>query len=72
MAGPNCHIGTRSERNSRERSEDVSVLGEKSEGEALRNIINRNWKDFHVKHDNMSDLAVQQEDHSYGFSWKNL
>ena len=46
-------------RNSRERSEDVSILGRNAEGEALRNIINklfdeRNLRDLHLKHYHMS------------------
>ena len=45
--------------NSRERSEDVSILGRKAEGEALRNLINkvsdeRNLRDLQMKHYRMS------------------
>ena len=55
MARPNCHTGTRGVRDSRERSEEVSILGSKPDGEALQNIINklsdvRNLKDLHLKH----------------------
>ena len=44
---------------SRERSEDVSSLGKKSDGEALLKFINklsdvRNLKDLHLKHFHMS------------------
>ena len=44
---------------SRERTEDISGLGENSDGEALQKIINmlldvRNLKDFHLKHYHMS------------------
>ena len=46
-------------RDSREREEETSILGRKSEGEALRKIINklsdeRNLKDLHLKHYHMS------------------
>ena len=50
---------------SHERSEDVSILGRKAEGEALRNIINklsdeRNLKDLHLKHYHMSTAQFKK------------
>ena len=52
-------------RDSREREEETSILGKKSEGEALRNIINklsdeRNLKDFHLKHHHMSTAQFKK------------
>ena len=45
--------------NSRERSEEVSILGKNPDGEALRKVINklldeRNLRDLHLKHYHMS------------------
>ena len=62
---------------SREREEQTSILGKKSEGEALRNIINkvsdeRNMKDLHLKNYHISTPQLKEEDHSFGYSWKNL
>ena len=50
---------------SRERSEDVSSSGKKSNGEALQNIINklsdlRNLKDLHLKHKHMSSAQFKK------------
>ena len=58
--------------NSRERSEEVSILDRIPDGEALRSIINklsdkRNLRDLHLKH-----YAVQEEENSLGHSWKSL
>ena len=49
-------------RNSRERSEEVSILGRNPDGEALRSITNklsneRNLRDLHLKH---YDLSIAQ------------
>ena len=51
---------------SRERSEDVSSLGKKSDGEALRSIINklsdyRNFRDFQQKHYHMSTAQFKKK-----------
>ena len=51
--------------NSRERSEDVSSLGRKPDGEALQKIINklsdvRNMKDLHLKHYHMSSAQLNK------------
>ena len=51
--------------NSRERSEDVSILGKYPDGEALRNIRNklsdeRNLRDLHLKHYHMSTAQFQK------------
>ena len=51
--------------NSRERSEEVSILGRNSDGEALQNIVNklsdvRNLKDLHQKHYHMSSAQFKQ------------
>ena len=58
--------------NSREQTGDVSILGQKSEGEVLRNVINklsdeRNLRDHAVPH---VCRTVQEEDDSPGHSWK--
>ena len=50
---------------SRERSEDVSSLGRKPDGEALQKIINklsdvRNMKDLHLKHYHMSSAQFKK------------
>ena len=50
---------------SRERSEDVSSLGKKSDGEALQKITNklsdvRNLKDLHLKHYHMSSAQIKK------------
>ena len=50
---------------SRERSEDASSLGKKSDGEALQNIVNkltdvRNLKDFHRKNYHMSSAQIKK------------
>ena len=50
---------------SRERAEDASILGRQTEGEALRNIINklseeRNLRDLHLKHYHMSTAQFQK------------
>ena len=50
-------------RDSREREEETSILGKKSESEALRNIINklsdeRNVKDLDLKHYHMSTAQL--------------
>ena len=51
--------------NSRERSEEVSILGRVPDGEALRNIINklsdeRNLRDLHLKHYHMSTAQFKK------------
>ena len=51
--------------NSRERSEEVSILGSNPDGEALRSIINklsdvRNLKDLHLKHYHMSSAQFKK------------
>ena len=47
--------------NSREPAEDTSILGGKSEGEALRNITNkRNLSDLHLKHYHMSTTHMKK------------
>ena len=51
--------------NLRERSEDVSILGRKAGGEALRNIISklsdeRNSRDLHLKHHHMSSAQFKK------------
>ena len=50
--------------NLRERSEEVSILGRKTGGEALRNIITklsdeRNLRDHHLKHYHMSSAQCE-------------
>ena len=50
---------------SRERAEDTSIWGRKSEGEALSNIISklseeRNLKDLHLKHYHMSTAQFKK------------
>ena len=50
---------------SRERSEEVSILGKNSDGEALQNIVNklsdvRNLKDLHLKHYHMSSAQFKK------------
>ena len=52
-------------RNSRERSEEVSILSRVPDGEALRNIINklsdeRNLRDLHLKHHHMSTAQFEK------------
>ena len=52
-------------RDSREREEDTSIWGKKSDGDALRNIINklsdeRNLKDLHLKHYQMSTAQLKK------------
>ena len=52
-------------RNSRERTDDVSTLSKKSEGETLQNIINKlsdvhNLNDIHLKHYHMSTVQFQR------------
>ena len=52
-------------RDSRERTEETSVLGKKAEGEALRNIINKlseehNLKDLHLKHFHVSTAQFKK------------
>ena len=52
-------------RDTRERAEKTPIRGKKSEGEALRNIINklsdeRNLKDLHLKHHNMSTAQFKK------------
>ena len=54
---------------SRERSEDVSSLGKKSDGDALQKIINKlsdvhNSKDLHLKHFPHVFCTVQEENNS--------
>ena len=51
--------------NSRERSQEVSILGRNPEGEALRNIFNklsdeRNLRDLHLKHPHMSTAQFKK------------
>ena len=51
--------------NSRERSEEVSILSRVPDGEALRNIINklsdeRNLRDLHLKHYHMSTAQFKK------------
>ena len=63
--------------NSRERTEDVSFLGKKAQGEALQNVINKlfdesNLRDLHLKHYPQVYGAVQEEDDPLGCSWKNV
>ena len=52
--------------NSRERSEEVSILVRNPDGEALRNIINklsdeRNLRDVHLKHYHMSTAQFKKK-----------
>ena len=63
-------------RNSREGTEDVSILSKNSEGEALRNMINklsdeRNLKDLHLKHYHMSTEQFEKRT-TLGRSCKKL
>ena len=63
--------------NSRERSDDVSVLVRKPEGEALRNIINevsdeRNLRDLHLKHYHMSTAQLKKRTTHWHILRKNL
>ena len=56
---PTAALKQQVSRDSREREEETSILGKKSESEALRNIINklsdeRNVKDLDLKHYHMS------------------
>ena len=51
--------------NSRERSEEVTILGRNLDGEALQYIINklsgvRNLKDLHLKHNHMSSAQFKK------------
>ena len=61
-------------RGSRERTGDVSILSKESEGEALRNVINKlsDLRDLHLKHLPHFFRAVHEEDDSLGHSWKSL
>ena len=63
--------------NSCERSEEVPILVRNPDGEALSNIMNkisdeRNLRDLHVKTLPHVYRAVQEEDNSFGHSWKGL
>ena len=62
MEGSNCFLEQEVSRDSCERAEDASILGRKSECEALRNIISksseeRNLRDLHLEHYHTSTLA---------------
>ena len=51
--------------NSRERSEEVTILGKNPDGEALRKVINklldeRNLRDLHLKHYHMSTSQIKK------------
>ena len=51
--------------NSRERSEEVAILGKNSDGEVLRNIISklsdeRNLRDLHLKHYHVSTAQFKK------------
>ena len=51
--------------NSRERSEEVSIIGRNPDGEALRNIVNkmsdeRNLRNLHLKHYHMSTAQFKK------------
>ena len=64
-------------RNSREQSEEVSIMGRNPDGEALRNIINklsdeRNLRHLHLKHCHISAAQFKKEDNPLGHSWKDL
>ena len=61
---------------SRERSEDVSILGRKAEGEALRNIINKlsdesNLRELHLKHHHMSCVQFKKRTIHLDIPWTN-
>ena len=63
--------------NSRECSEEVSILGRNPDGEALRNIINklsdeRNLRDLHLKHHQTSAAQFKKRTNHSGQSWKGL
>ena len=52
-------------KNSRERPQEVSILGRNPDGEALRNIMNklsdeRNLRDLHLKHHHMSTAQFKK------------
>ena len=62
---------------SRERSEEVSIIGKNSDGEALQNMVNklldvRNLKDLHLKHYHMSSAQFKKRTTHFGHSWKGL
>ena len=63
-------------KDSREREEETSILGKKSEGEALRNIINKLSEERNLRDSPETQPTVhstlQEEDFSFGYSWKNL
>ena len=52
-------------RDSRERAEDTSILGTKTEGEALRNIMNKLSEERNYR-------TIQEENDSPGYSWNFL
>ena len=64
-------------RNSRERSEEVSILVRNPDGEALRNIINKLSDERNLRESSHETLphvycTIQEEDNSLGHSWKGL
>ena len=65
LQDPTAFLKQQVSRDSREREEETSIWGKKSYGEALRNIINklsddRNLKDFHLKHYQMSTAQFKK------------
>ena len=71
---PTAFLEQEVSRDSGERADEASIVGAKEEDEALRNIINklsdeRNLKDFSPE---TLPYVQQDEDHSFGYSWKNL
>ena len=63
--------------NSRERSEEVSIIGRNPDGEALRNIVNKMSDERNLREPSPETLphvhcAVQEEDNLFGHTWKGL
>ena len=79
MARSNCYTGTRGFKGLARASEQrrPRFWAKEQKSEALRNIISnlsdeRNLKDLHSETQPCVHRAVPEEDHSLGYSWKNL